>query len=122
MLNYQFKSSDIVRRPQNLKKSHKFSRASLTHSSYSPRFVPVKKAGGDEAKKPQISNLEAILLNSDAVCFFHRNSKGQLVSKCPYEKSVSSKIPTKIFLGFLPWKFTTSRLVEKRVYLLAKRT
>ena len=26
--------------------------------------------------------------------------KGQLVSKCPYERSVSSKIPTKIFLEF----------------------
>ena len=28
--------------------------------------------------------------------------KGQLISKCPYEKSVSSKIPTKIFLDFCP--------------------
>ena len=28
--------------------------------------------------------------------------KGQLISKCPYEKSVSSKIPTKIFLEFCP--------------------
>ena len=28
--------------------------------------------------------------------------KGQLISKCPYEKSVSSKIPTKIFLHFCP--------------------
>ena len=35
--------------------------------------------------------------------------KGQLISKCPYEQSVSSKIPT---IGFLPWKFTTSRLVQ----------
>ena len=40
-------------------------------------------------------------------------SKGQLISKCPYEKSVSSKIPTKIFLRFLLWKFTTSRLTQK---------
>ena len=40
-------------------------------------------------------------------------AKGQLISKCPYEKSVSSKIPTKIFLRFLPWKFTTSRLTQK---------
>ena len=39
--------------------------------------------------------------------------KGQLISKCPYEKSVSSKIPTKIFPRFLPWKFTTSRLTQK---------
>ena len=28
--------------------------------------------------------------------------KGQVISKCPYEKSVSSKIPTKIFLEFCP--------------------
>ena len=28
--------------------------------------------------------------------------KGQLISKCPYEKSVLSKIPTKIFLDFCP--------------------
>ena len=28
--------------------------------------------------------------------------KGQLISKCPNEKSVLSKIPTKIFLNFLP--------------------
>ena len=29
-------------------------------------------------------------------------TKGQFISKCPYEKSVSSKIPTKIFLEFCP--------------------
>ena len=29
-------------------------------------------------------------------------SKGQLISKCPYEKSVLSKIPTKLFLDFCP--------------------
>ena len=29
-------------------------------------------------------------------------AKGQLISKCPYEKSVSSKIPTKKFPRFLP--------------------
>ena len=29
-------------------------------------------------------------------------NKGQLISKCPFEKSVSSKIPTKIFLEFCP--------------------
>ena len=28
--------------------------------------------------------------------------KGQLISKCPYDKSVLSKIPTKIFLYFCP--------------------
>ena len=29
-------------------------------------------------------------------------TKGQLISKCPYEKSVLSKLPTKIFPRFLP--------------------
>ena len=29
-------------------------------------------------------------------------TKGQLISKCPYEKSVSSKIPTKKIPRFLP--------------------
>ena len=29
-------------------------------------------------------------------------AKGQLISKCPYEKSVSFKIPTKIVLDFCP--------------------
>ena len=28
--------------------------------------------------------------------------KGQLISKCPYEMTVSSKIPTKLFLDFCP--------------------
>ena len=30
------------------------------------------------------------------------NAKGQLISKCPNGKSVSSKIPTKLFLDFCP--------------------
>jgi hypothetical protein len=30
------------------------------------------------------------------------STKGQLISKCPYEKSVSSKIPMEIFLEFCP--------------------
>ena len=34
--------------------------------------------------------------------------KGQLISKCPYEKSVSSKITTKIFLEFCPEIFCSS--------------
>ena len=48
--------------------------------------------------------------------------KGQIISECPYEIIVYPKIATKIFLGFLSWKFTTSRLVQNRVYLLANRT
>ena len=47
--------------------------------------------------------------------------KGQLISKCPYEKSVWTKIATKIFPRFLFLKFTTSRLLQNRVYLLANR-
>ena len=34
--------------------------------------------------------------------------KGQLISKCPYEKSVASKIPTKLFLDFCPEIFCSS--------------
>ena len=49
-------------------------------------------------------------------------AKGQLISKCPYEKSVWTKIATKIFPRFLFLKFTTSRLLQNRVYLLANRT
>ena len=33
---------------------------------------------------------------------FLEDSEGQLISKCPYEKSVLSKIPTKKFPRFLP--------------------
>ena len=29
-------------------------------------------------------------------------SKGQFISKCPYEMTVSAKIPTKCFPGVLP--------------------
>ena len=43
---------------------------------------------------PSLQNMEKTRL-----CWF---TKGQLISKCPYEKSVSSKIPTKIFLEFCP--------------------
>ena len=40
-------------------------------------------------------------------------AKGHLISKCPYEKSVWTKIATKIFPRFLFLKFTTSRLTQK---------
>ena len=36
------------------------------------------------------------------------SAKGQLISKCLYEKSVSSKIPTKLFLDFCPEIFCSS--------------
>ena len=59
------------------------------------------------------------LLHYSILKYFWGATKGQLISKCPYEKSVWSKIATKIFPRFL---FTTSRLLQNRVYLLANRT
>ena len=41
------------------------------------------------------------------VIVFREAAKGQLISKCPYEKSVSSKIPTKMFLDFCPEMFSS---------------
>ena len=49
-------------------------------------------------------------------------TKGQIISECPYEIIVYPKFATKKFPRFLSWKFTTSRLVPNRVYLLANRT
>ena len=49
-------------------------------------------------------------------------TKGQIISECPYEIIIYPKIATKKFPRFLSWKFTTSRLVQNRVYLLANRT
>ena len=52
-----------------------------------------------------------IMSTDDIVCIsfwfikyftIYCRSKGQLISECPHEKSVSSKIPTKIFLEFWP--------------------
>ena len=43
---------------------------------------------------------------------FFSDVKGQLISKCPYEKSVSSKIPTGLpesFLGFLIYDITNQK-------------
>ena len=59
---------------------------------------------------------------STAWLWWKMRGKGQLISKCPYEKSVWTKIATKIFPRFLFLKFTTSRLLQNRVYLLANRT
>ena len=49
----------------------------------------------------------------------YRVIKGQIISECPYEIIVYPKIARKKFPRFLSWKFTTSRLVQNRVYLLA---
>ena len=62
--------------------------------------------------KNQKSNLSPTVwsfLRRGSVVAGSPEPKGQLISKCPNEKSVSFKISTKIFLRFLPWKFTTSR-------------
>ena len=48
--------------------------------------------------------------------------KGQIISECPYEIILYPKIATKKFPRFLSGKFTTSRLVQNKVYLLANRT
>ena len=49
----------------------------------------------------------AYLCSRDQKWNFYKSprSKGQLISKCPDEKSVSSKIPMKIFLDFCPEMF-----------------
>ena len=46
------------------------------------------------------------------------SAKGQLISKCLYEKSVSSKIPTKLFLDFCPKIFRTSVGVSLKLFWL----
>ena len=64
--------------------------------------------------------------------------KGQLISKRPYKKSVSSKIPTKLFLGFCPeifcsflgasWKLfglpwdLISNIINKEAYKKPQKT
>ena len=65
----------------------------------------------------QTINLEKLVLCSILSYWSHKLSlilrgvrrelKGQLISKCAYEKSVLSKIPTKIFLDFCPEIFCT---------------
>ena len=42
------------------------------------------------------------------------HTKGQIISECPYEIIVYPKIATKKFSRFLSWKFTTSRLTQKK--------
>ena len=44
--------------------------------------------------------------------------KGQLSSKCPYEKSVLSKIPTKIFPRFLPQLLRRGQIKKNKGTLL----
>jgi hypothetical protein len=41
-------------------------------------------------------------INISSIPHTNDHFKGQLISKCPYEKSVSSKILMKIFLEFCP--------------------
>ena len=48
-----------------------------------------------------------IILPTLLTAFTNKYRKGQLISKCPYEMIVSSKIPTKLFLDFCPEIFCT---------------
>ena len=50
----------------------------------------------------RIRNCSWFIGQGDATFGGPIGSTGQLILKCPYEKSVSSKIPTKIFLDFCP--------------------
>jgi hypothetical protein len=67
----------------------------------------------NQVKKPQGNKVVQYfkILNSVTLYLLQKSveqertfghSKGQLISKCPYEKSVSSKIPTKKIPRFLP--------------------
>ena len=58
----------------------------LIKGAWLKQGIPCDPSDGQEG--PQVCN----------ATFF----KGQLISKCPYEKSVSSKIPTEISLEFCP--------------------
>ena len=52
-----------------------------------------------------------MMVKSSAIDFFS-NPKGQLISKCPCEKIVSTKIPTKKFDRFCPASFIQTRYVN----------
>ena len=74
-------------------------------------------------KQPEIPNETEDLLEKEIKAEIKRKEKrnrkiiravkGQIILKCPYEKSVCPKIATKIFPRFLSWKFITSRLTQK---------
>ena len=67
-------------------------------------YIPVSKRGSVNgilvtgAIKWQEKGHLAMILIWDLEIEVLFLAKGQLISKCPYEKSVSSKMPTKIFL------------------------
>ena len=50
-----------------------------------------------ETKEKAVQNKNELLVTNENLL-----TKGQLISKCPYEMIVSSKIPTKLFLDFCP--------------------
>ena len=56
-------------------------------------------SSNDNVKKFTFPSHQFHMVHLAKMC---QENKGQLISKCPYEKSVSSKIPTKIFLEFCP--------------------
>ena len=60
---------------------------------------------------------------------FWQSFKGQLISKCPYENSVSSKIPTKIWISALKFLVASwglpgdlvSNIINKEAYRKPKK-
>ena len=60
-------------------------------------ILPKSKQGASSNAKKPVANIFKQDSSSE-----DDETKGQLISKCPYEKSVSSKIPTKIYLDFCP--------------------
>ena len=54
-----------------------------------------------ETNQP-INHNEKRLFSAKVLGHLFEYAKGQLISECPYEKSVLSKIPTKKFPRFLP--------------------
>ena len=63
-----------------------------------------------EAKSTQTTNEDPFLISKIPCTFVTINkkqSKGQLISKCPFGIIVLTKIPTKLFLDFCPEMFCT---------------
>ena len=93
-------------------KSGKFISFSLQENNYIVMDLENKVDSFVDDFLQKTSNVDEELLdyqNYGWVCdiknfntIFEEMAKGQLISKCPYEKSVSSKIPTKIFVEFCP--------------------
>ena len=72
----------------------------VTNTSYPYDMLHLRPGWRASVKHEKTSHFEKKLSKKVT------KTKGQLISKCPYEIIVSSKIPTK-FPGFLPWNFCT---------------